>query len=279
MVMREFDSTINLTTEGKLSLFFVGCGSAFSKADFQTNLFIIKNDSHILVDCGTLCPFALEKRFNTGISAVKNLLLTHPHADHIGGVEELALNSLYVKKSPLNIVISDEFKKSLWKNSLQGGLKYSENGKLGFDDYFVQIKPTKILNKPFEIFQTNISDINIKLFRTFHVTTKMNSLKKSQYSVGLIIDDKILYTSDMQFKPEVLNWILQNYDIQTIFHDCDVAGYAEGVHASYKQLCTLPAEIKSKMFLCHYNSASKKINPTNDGFAGFAQSGIYYDFD
>ena len=43
MVMREFDSTINLTTEGKLSLFFVGCGSAFSKADFQTNLFIIKN--------------------------------------------------------------------------------------------------------------------------------------------------------------------------------------------------------------------------------------------
>ena len=106
-----------------------------------------------------MCPFALEKRFNTGISAVKNLLLTHPHADHIGGVEELALNSLYVKKSPLNIVISDEFKKSLWKNSLQGGLKYSENGKLGFDDYFVQIKPTKILNKPFEIFQTNIGDI------------------------------------------------------------------------------------------------------------------------
>ena len=139
MKTRHFVSNIELTNSGNLSLFFLGTGNAFTKTAFQTNLLIIKGQDHLLVDCGTLCSYAFENMYNGRITDIKNLLLTHPHADHIGGVEELALEGKYITKRLVNLVITDEFKKSLWEESLKGGIQYSEEGVMTFDDYFNQI--------------------------------------------------------------------------------------------------------------------------------------------
>ena len=163
MKTRPFISNIELTNDGHLSLFFIGTGNAFTKTAFQTNLLIIKGKSHLLIDCGTLCSYAFENVYGGKITDIENLLLTHPHADHIGGVEELALAGKYITKRPLNIIITDEFKKLLWKESLRGGIQYSEEGKMTFDDYFNQIKPKQILKKPFEMFEADVDNINIKL--------------------------------------------------------------------------------------------------------------------
>lgn len=280
MKTRHFVSNIELTNSGNLSLFFLGTGNAFTKTAFQTNLLIIKGQDHLLVDCGTLCSYAFENMYNGRITDIKNLLLTHPHADHIGGVEELALEGKYITKRLVNLVITDEFKKSLWEESLKGGIQYSEEGVMTFDDYFNQIKPVRILKKPFEMFETNVGSINIKLFRTRHVTTRKKSLKKSQISYGLIIDDRILFTADTQFNPSQLKFLLDKYSkIEVIFHDCDVMGYSRGVHAAYDELVTLPKEIKEKTFLSHYSEAVSTIDALVDGFAGLAKHWVYYDFD
>lgn len=280
MKTRHFVSNIELTNSGNLSLFFLGTGNAFTKTAFQTNLLIIKGQDHLLVDCGTLCSYAFENMYNGRITDIKNLLLTHPHADHIGGVEELALEGKYITKRLVNLVITDEFKKSLWEESLKGGIQYSEEGIMTFDDYFNQIKPVRIQKKPFEMFETNVGSINIKLFRTRHVTTRKNSLKKSQISYGLIIDDRILFTADTQFNPSQLQFLLDKYKkIEVIFHDCDVMGYSRGVHAAYDELVTLPKEIKEKTFLSHYSEAVSTIDALVDGFAGLAKHWVYYDFD
>lgn len=280
MKTRHFVSNIELTNNGNLSLFFLGTGNAFTKTAFQTNLLIIKGQDHLLVDCGTLCSYAFENMYNGRITDIKNLLLTHPHADHIGGVEELALEGKYITKRLVNLVITDEFKKSLWEESLKGGIQYSEEGVMTFDDYFNQIKPVRIQKKPFEMFETNVGSINIKLFRTRHVTTRKKSLKKSQISYGLIIDDRILFTADTQFNPSQLQFLLDKYNkIEVIFHDCDVMGYSRGVHAAYDELVTLPKEIKEKTFLSHYSEAVSTIDALVDGFAGLAKHWVYYDFD
>lgn len=280
MKTRHFVSNIELTNSGNLSLFFLGTGNAFTKTAFQTNLLIIKGQDHLLVDCGTLCSYAFENMYNGRITDIKNLLLTHPHADHIGGVEELALEGKYITKRLVNLVITDEFKKCLWEESLKGGIQYSEEGVMTFDDYFNQIKPVRIQKKPFEMFETNVGSINIKLFRTRHVTTRKKSLKKSQISYGLIIDDRILFTADTQFNPEQLKFLLDKYNkIEVIFHDCDVMGYSRGVHAAYDELVTLPKEIKEKTFLSHYSEAVSTIDALVDGFAGLAKHWVYYDFD
>ena len=280
MKTRHFVSNIELTNSGNLSLFFLGTGNAFTKTAFQTNLLIIKGQDHLLVDCGTLCSYAFENMYNGRITDIKNLLLTHPHADHIGGVEELALEGKYITKRLVNLVITDEFKECLWEESLKGGIQYSEEGVMTFDDYFNQIKPVRIQKKPFEMFETNVGSINIKLFRTRHVTTRKKSLKKSQISYGLIIDDRILFTADTQFNPSQLKFLLDKYNkIEVIFHDCDVMGYSRGVHAAYDELVTLPKEIKEKTFLSHYSEAVSTIDALVDGFAGLAKHWVYYDFD
>lgn len=278
MFIKDFNSKIEMTTENELSFFFIGTGSAFSKINYQTNLLVIKGQDHLLIDCGSLCPYALETNYNTRIGEIKNILPTHPHADHIGGIEELALVGYYVNKAKCTMIITDEFKKRLWKDSLCGGIQFSENGKMTFDDYFLQKKPKLIQKKPFEIFETNVGTINIKLFRTRHVTTLKNSLKASQVSYGVIFDDRILFSGDTQFNPEQLDFLLKQFNIEYIFHDCDFTGFSAGVHATYNQLKTLPAPIKEKMFLCHYNSSAQKVSPVEDGFAGFTKPGVYYSF-
>lgn len=278
MTIKSFDSKIELSNQGQLSLFFLGTGSAFTKKFFQTNLVIVKENDYLLVDCGTLCPYVLNNIYNTDIGKIKNLLITHPHADHIGGVEEMALIGKYVENHKINMIVPGKLKKKLWKESLRGGLQFSEDGKMSFDDYFNHLNPKKILSKPFEMYDYQFGSLNIKLFRTRHVTTSAKSLHNSQLSYGIIIDDTILFTADTQFNPDQLHYLLDNYNIDTIFHDCDLFGYSEGVHASYKQLCTLDDDIKSKMYLCHYNDVDELPNPCNDGFAGFVKSGIYYNF-
>ena len=268
------ETALELTNSGRLSVLFIGTGSAFSKRYFQTNVLVVKGNDHLLIDCGTLCPYALETKYGLDLKHIDNLLLTHPHADHIGGVEELALVDRYVKKQKGNLVITDEFKQLLWNESLKGGLKVYEDGVLNLDDYFNQIKPELLQTEPFEMYETNVGSINVKLFRTNHVTCQATG--DFQISYGVLIDDKVLYPCDTQFNREQLEYLIGKYPVRVIFHDCDISGFSEGVHASYAQLKSLPDNIRAMTYLCHYNGKAETINPEDDGFRKFARPGVWY---
>ena len=275
---KELGKALKFTNNGNLSLFFVGTGSAFSKINFQTNVLIVKGDDHLLIDCGALCPYVLTQ-YKASITQVKNILITHSHADHIGGLEEMALMGRYITKTRPKMIISNYYKKILWNESLKGGCAYGEyapTGHMTFDDYFEQVEPKQIGRKPRPLYEINIGSINIKMFRTKHIPDSADDWKKSFFSLGTIIDNRILYTCDTRFDKELLDWLCSKYDIEYIFHDCQF--YPGGVHAPYEDLKSLPKELKEKMFLCHYGDNFKQFNPTKDGFMGFAQRGIYYDF-
>jgi len=278
MEREEFENTIRLTNEGNLEFFFIGVGSAFSKINFQNNLLIIKGNDHILIDCGTLCPYAFYK-YNSNITQIKNILITHSHADHIGGLEEMALMGRYVTKDRPKMVITDDYKKILWNQSLRGGNSYGEHTTryLNFDDYFEQIKPKLISKKPRPLYEANIGKINIKLFRTKHMPDSARSWKNSFYSYGILVDNRILFPSDTRFDKELLDWMEEAYHPEYIFHDCQF--YTGGVHAGIDELKTLPESMKKKMYLCHYSDNFTKYKPEEYGFAGYAERGVYYNFD
>ena len=82
---------LQLTNDGTLTLFFIGIGSAFTKAYYQTNLLIIKGEDHLMIDCGTKTPQALHE-LGVNIWDIRNFFITHSHADHIGGLEEVIPN-------------------------------------------------------------------------------------------------------------------------------------------------------------------------------------------
>ncbi|SVC49047.1 uncharacterized protein METZ01_LOCUS301901, partial [marine metagenome] len=92
------NQSLPLKTEGNLRIVFLGIGSAFTRRNRQSNFLIIQGDHHILVDCGTLGPLALDD-IGLNVTKVQCYLPTHSHADHIGGLEEAALANRYTSNS------------------------------------------------------------------------------------------------------------------------------------------------------------------------------------
>ena len=271
---------LTLKNDSGLSVFFIGVGSAFSKIHNQTNILITKNDDHLLIDCGTCCAKALYD-YGLNIADIDNLFISHSHADHIGNLEEFALMCHYIKNKKSNMIITNDYKKKLWNESLKGGLAYSvENNKkiMKFDDYFNQIKPTRIKKSPRPVYQTNVGSIDVKIFRTLHIPENETNWKKSMISYGILIDERILFSLDSKFDTDILYEMLQDYPtIEYIFHDCQIKN--GDVHAWYNDLAELSDEVKKIMYLCHYSDNYKIKDAKADGFAGFAEQGVFYNFD
>lgn len=282
-IFRFNEDALPLKNNGELTLYFLGCGSAFAKTLYQNNAVIIKGNTSIFIDFGTRAPEALS-RLELNVSNIDNLILTHSHADHIGGVEEIALMNRYFYNKKPKLYITRLYKDILWNESLAGGCKYSErnNGEfLKLEDFFELKFPKKIklkyeFSEDRDISEVNIEGINIIFFRTKHIPSGVSKLEDFHISYGLLIDKKIIFTSDTIFDPEIIDIFSKNFEIIAIFHDCQF--FPGGVHASYEELKTLSSEIKEKMFLMHYGDTYSKINPENDGFAGFAKQNFFYSF-
>ncbi|MBN2737038.1 MAG: MBL fold metallo-hydrolase [Spirochaetales bacterium] len=281
MKVRKFKKApIDLTNNGQLSIFFIGVGSAFSKTHYQTNMLIIKGNDHLMVDCGTKTPQAL---YELGISVmdIRNFCITHSHADHIGGLEEVMLMNRYAKQQKANIIISEIYQQILWDTSLRGGSGYNEDehGKLlSFGDFWDITQPRWLANYPRETYGATLGSMDIKIFRTKHIPDSSKNWETAFWSSGLLLDERIMLTADTRFDRELLDSFCEKFNIEAIFHDCQF--FDGGVHASISELATLPADLRSKIFLTHYGDNWKdfeqKINDL--GFAGLTQQWCFYDF-
>lgn len=271
---------LRLTNDGDLSLFFIGVGSAFSKRHNQNNLLIVKGNDHLLIDCGTKCPQALYD-LGLNITDVRNFLITHSHADHIGGLEEICLTNRYgIRKKP-KIVINETYQHILWDMSLRGGCAYSEEKAgmvLTFADFWDITRPRWLENFPRETLEAEVGGINVKMFRTKHIPDSSDSWETSFWSCGVIIDDRILFTSDTRFDDDLVISFENMFNFEAIFHDCQF--YNGGVHASLEEIKTLPPEIKKKMYLMHYNDNWEEFEQkvADYGFVGLTQQWKHYVF-
>jgi ribonuclease BN (tRNA processing enzyme) len=276
-ISRKPTNPVTLETKGDLSLYFVGCGSAFAKTLHQNNLLITKGNHHLLIDCGTRCSQTLHKA-GLDISQIQNYLITHSHADHIGGLEEVQLFARYVLKKKLNMVINKPYEKILWEQSLRGGSEISEKGLLTFRDLWNTQRPKKLVGYPRDTFETNVGDINIKMPRTLHFPDSATSWRQCAWSCGVIIDDRIFFTSDTQFDRELVDGYDKRFNFEVIFHDCQL--FTGGVHTSIDELCTLPKRLRKKIILMHYgdNWQNFRQQAKDAGFHSWAKEGHTYTF-
>ncbi len=272
---------LSLTNDGTLELFFIGTGSAFTKRQYQTNLMIIKGNDHLLVDCGTKCPQALSE-LGLPVVSVRNYLITHSHADHIGGLEEVMLMGRYFTKKKPAMVINETYQHILWDMSLRGGAAYNEEEAqqmLSFSDFWDIIRPQWMPDYPRETFSVSVGGIDMMMMRTKHIPDTSSDWQSSFWSCGIIVDKRVMFTSDTRYDPDLIEQYDSQFNFETIFHDCQF--FTGGVHASIEELKNLPEPVKKKMYLSHYGDNWEEFEGKikEYGFAGLARQHVYYRFD
>lgn len=276
-IRRPRGKNLQLTNSGELALFTVGCGSAFSKKLYQNNILIVKGTDHVMIDCGTRTPQALAE-YGRSVTDIHNWLITHSHADHVGGLEEVMLMGRYLVRKKPTIIITEEYQEILWNYSLRGN-QYNEvhdGSYLTFDDYWNPVRPSICADLPRDTREITIGSINIKLVRTRHFPQQAPDWQQSAYSVGLIIDDRILFTGDTQYDPELVVGYDEIFHFELIFHD--VQFFVGGIHAGLDEIVNLPTHIRNRTILVHYpdtwRDQVKRVR--DEGFLGFAQQGKFY---
>ncbi|GBF76215.1 MBL fold metallo-hydrolase [Paenibacillus sp. 598K] len=212
----------------------IGTGSAFSKRYYNTNALVYTEDMTLMIDCGVTAPMALHQ-LGKPLSEIDAILITHIHADHVGGLEEFAFRMKFQYDRKPVLYIAETLVQPIWDHTLKGGLVQQEWQRL--EDFF-DVRPLT----PGARAQLAPA-LAVELIETPHIPGK------TSYSVYM--NDHFFYSADMRFNPGLLDKLLQERGCDVIFHDCQLQSPGL-VHASLEELLTLPDEVQERIWLVHY---------------------------
>ncbi|WP_339802898.1 MBL fold metallo-hydrolase [Paenibacillus sp. FSL R5-0744] len=219
-----------------LSLQMLGTGNAFAKNYFNNNGLLLADDYTLLIDCGITAPLAMHT-IGKSFRDVNATLITHIHADHVGGLEELALTLKHVYGKTMRLHLPETLVEPLWNNTLKGGL-YQKDAVASLTDIF-EVKPMK----PGITYKLAPS-LSLEIIHTPHIPGKD--------SYSLLINNEIFYSADMTFQPDLLIRLVREHGIRMILHDCQLGGSGV-VHTTLEELMSLPEDVRRIIKLMHYS--------------------------
>lgn len=252
----------------KIKLIFLGSGSAFTIENYHSNMLVQTEDGRcLLIDCGSDARRSLAKQ-GLKYCDINDVYISHLHADHAGGLEWLGFTHyMHSSSKPPNLYVHESLLNSLWENTLKGGMHSISGVPSSIDTFF---KVHRINNSG--IFRWN--KLSFHTVKTIH-TYNGSELNPSYGLFFKLNNTNIFITTDTQFTPKTMLPFYQQADL--IFHDCETSKIDSTVHTRFEELATLPAEIKRKMWLYHYNDGEKP-DAKAAGFLGYVGKGIVFEF-
>ncbi|MCG7407660.1 MBL fold metallo-hydrolase [Paenibacillus sp. ACRRX] len=216
-----------------IQLQMLGTGSAFAKTYLNNNAILHTTQHAFLIDCGITAPMAVHQ-LGKSFNEFDGVIVTHLHADHVGGLEEYAFQMKFRYKRKPKLYIAASLVDMLWENTLKGGM--SQDGINKLDDVFDVLPMEPELNHPLA------ADLQVKWVKTDHMPGKN--------SYSLLINERFFYTADMRFNFELLQSLVDN-GVEHIWHDCQLIGTGE-VHSTIHELLSLPIPLQQRISLMHY---------------------------
>lgn len=217
-----------------MKLQMLGTGSAFAKKFYNNNALLVSEGRTLMLDCGITAPRALYD-LGKSFDEIDALLITHIHADHVGGMEEFAYQMKFIYKRKPVLYVEESLIAPLWNHCLRGGLE--QEGFTRLEDYF-EVRPLTA-GRPSEL----LPGLKAELLLTRHIPNKP--------SFSILFNDHFFYTADMTFDRELLERLVEERGVNVIFHDCQL--HPPGVvHADLSMLLTLPEELQRIVYLMHY---------------------------
>lgn len=240
-----------------VTIHWLGNGSGLNLA-LQNTSFYMKSESPrlVLVDCGYTVPARLHALGL--VDQVTDVLITHLHADHVGGLETIGSLLYYGLRRrgsqlPTLHLPTPEMARQLWDESLKAGLVN------GSDDNNRPIEAT--LTTYFQVSTGMVAKIPGYPEATFIPTRHIPRMP----NYSLRFDNGVYYSADSKDMPP--------FDADLIFQDVHFQPpFDDEVHAAYLRLRDeMPAHARKKTWLVHLGNGYEKFSPEKDGFAGFVR--------
>jgi hypothetical protein len=229
----------------------VGTGSAFSRRYGNTNALVEKGDTRLMIDFGFTTPARLNN-LGHSLKDITHVFISHIHADHVGGLEELAFLSYFVFKRKPTLLLPGQLHRELWQTSLRGGLELTADARgkklrCTLSSYFSCVRMGADW--------VPVGDLVIKAFAVDHVPGKA--------SYGVIVREaesgaQVIFTCDCRKRIHELEQetLPEDFVRGPVFHDCQLFDDSpSGVHIPFPQLLGYSKEVRQRLVLVHYNDS------------------------
>lgn len=228
--------------------------------NYHNNALVEIGSYKLLLDCGSTALESLDRleSFKAQPEDVDGVMITHIHADHIGGLEELAFRGRFLAQKKFDLIVPSSLIPSytgsmgdgtcLWENSLKGGLMHlqsedNEPVEATIETYFnvLPLASEEALE---------MKGCTFSMFPTDHVPDKATFGIQVSTESGT----KVLFSADAKPLAQA------RYDCaDVIFHDCSfLPKYPSTVHTHFEELKELPEETRAKIRLMHYGDPKQR---------------------